>query len=101
MFSIWVTVAMTWSLKAMSEIFLLFFAILKYRRLGPNPKPESSCCWNEKRYIEPKAGDRLKKGLFVVWRLLLNSKETLDPVAKACAKPKFACPVFSCSRGTP
>src|SRR5258708_6311194 len=101
MFWICVTVAITWSLKAISEIFLLFFAILKYRRFGPKPKPESSCCWNEKRYIAPKAGDRLKKALFVVWRLLLNSKETLDPVAKAWANPKIARPELSCSSGTP
>src|SRR5207302_1323897 len=56
MFSIWVTVAMTWSLKAISEIFLLLLAIRRYRRFGPNPNPESSCCWKENRYIAPKAG---------------------------------------------
>src|SRR3984893_3182366 len=101
MFSICVTVAMTWSLKAMSEIFLSLFAMRRYRRLGPKPKPASNCCWNEKRYMELRTGDRLKNGLFVVCRLLLNSAEELVPVGNACVYPKVACPVLSCSKGTP
>ena len=85
----------------MSEILLLFLAILRYRKFGPKPKPESNCCCNETRYIEPSAGERLKKGLFVVWRLLLNSNEKLVPLANDWEKPKFATPVFDCNSGTP
>ncbi len=48
MFSIWVTVAITWLRKAMSEISLSFFAIRRKRRLGPKPNPASSGCANLK-----------------------------------------------------
>src|SRR6266568_5303819 len=101
MFWICVTVAMTWSLKAMSEIFLLLRAMRRYRRLGPNPKPASNSCWIEKRNIELVAGDRIRSGLFVACRLLLNWNEMFVPVGNACVYPKVAWPVFDWSEGTP
>src|SRR5260370_16201255 len=82
MFSICVTVAMTWSLKAMSEILLLLRAMRRYRRLGPKPKPANNSCWMVRRNIELVAGAKNRKARLVDWRLLVESKEKLTPVGK-------------------
>src|SRR5580765_6860589 len=101
MFSIWVTVATTWSLKAMSEIFLLFLAMCRKRKFGPKPNPARSSCRKPKRAKEFSSGEKLVNLLLVVCRLLLKSKEIDVPVGNAWEKFALKRVVFVLRVGTP
>src|SRR5215467_8160849 len=80
MFSIWLTVEITCSRKASSEIFLLFCAVRRKRRFKLRPNPCSKCWRTDARKLDVSEGLKATCGLFEACLWFVNERERAVPV---------------------